>query len=285
MRSTRGTVLLTAIGLGVVTASLPQAQSPAAESVRFDAASVKPSRLDAAAGGGFRIEPGHFMANNSTVEGLVRFAYGLELGDKDAVAGGPSWIRSDRFDIDGKGDGTTLSALQAMVRSLLADRFKLRLHEDKQEREAYALTLARSDGRLAPGLRPTAPGEAAHCAARESDPAPTPEFTPDGMKRCAASFRGGMKLRGRPISDLTDMLGELVGRAVIDRTGLDQRFDADLNATLDWDHLAGGGSSDILGTNAVIFTALREQLGLKLESARGPVRTIAIDSLEKPSED
>jgi uncharacterized protein (TIGR03435 family) len=272
------------IGLGAGSA-VPQVKSPATVTARFDAASVKPSRLDAVVGGGFRIEPGHFMANNTTVEGLVRFAYGLELGDKEAVAGGPPWMRSDRFEIDGKGDATTVSALEAMVRSLLADRFKLRLHEEKRERDAYALTLARSDGKLAPGLRPTAPDEAEHCAAREADPAAAPEFTPDGMRRCAASFRGGMKLRGRPLSDLTEMLGELVGRTVIDRTGLDQRFDANLDATLDWDHLAGGGSSDILGANAVIFTALRDQLGLKLESARAPVRTIVIDAVEKPLPD
>jgi uncharacterized protein (TIGR03435 family) len=272
------------IGLGAGSA-MPQVKPPATATARFDAASVKPSRLDAVVGGGFRIEPGHFMANNTTVEVLVRFAYGLELGDKEAVAGGPAWIRSDRFDIDGKGAGTTLSALEAMVGALLADRFKLRLHEERREREAYALTLARTDRRLGPGLRPTAPAEAAHCVARESDPAAPPEYTPDGMKRCAASFRGGMKLRGRPLSDLTDMLGELVGRAVIDRTGLDERFDADLDATLDWEHLAGGGTSDILGANAVIFTALREQLGLRLESARAPVRTIVIDSVEKPAPD
>jgi uncharacterized protein (TIGR03435 family) len=72
---------------------------------------------------------------------------------------------------------------------------------------------------------------------------------------------------------------------VIDRTGLDQRFDADLDAALNWDHLAGGASSDIAGTNAVIFTALREQLGLKLQSGRDAVRTIVIDSVEKPAPD
>ena len=81
------------------------------------------------------------------------------------------------------------------------------------------------------------------------------------------------------------MLGELVGRTVIDRTGLDQRFDADLNAALNWDHLALGGVSDTLGINAMIFTALQEQLGLKLQAARGAVRTIVIDSIEKPAAD
>ena len=116
MRSTRSKALLTiaffatvvpSIGRGGVSAAPPQAPSRAPETVRFDAASVKPSRQDAASGSGFRIDPGHFMANNTTVEGLVRFAYGLDLGDKEAVAEGPAWIRSDRFGIDGKGQGTS----------------------------------------------------------------------------------------------------------------------------------------------------------------------------------
>lgn len=108
MRSNRSKTLLTIaiaaagvlpIGLGAGSA-LPQVKSPATETARFDAASVKPSRLDAVVGGGFRIEPGHFMANNTTVEGLVRFAYGLERGDKEAVAGRdeaqrPPALRSD----------------------------------------------------------------------------------------------------------------------------------------------------------------------------------------------
>lgn len=80
------------------------------------------------------------------------------------------------------------------------------------------------------------------------------------------------------------MLHELVGRVVIDRTGLSGRFDADLDASLNWDHLVGGAPSDLLGGNAVIFTTLREQLGLKLEPARGAVRTIVIDSVERPTE-
>ena len=291
MRSSRCTVVLTAIGtvaapigLSIAIAAPPHAQLPVAAPARFDAASVKRSRIDAVVGGGFRISPGHLIAVNATVEGLVRFAYGLDLEDVEAISGGPAWIRSDRFEIEGKGDGTTMSALQAMLRSLLADRFNLRLHEEMREREAYALSLARSDRKLGPGLRPTPSEEAAHCAAVEADPPPTPELTPDGMKRCASSFRGGMKLRGRPLSDLAEMLGELVGRAVIDRTDLGQRFDADLNAALDWDHLAVGAVGDTLGTNVVIFAALREQLGLKLESARGAVRTIVIDSAEKPTE-
>jgi uncharacterized protein (TIGR03435 family) len=99
------------------------------------------------------------------------------------------------------------------------------------------------------------------------------------------SSRGGIKLRGRPLDDLARLLGELVGRPVIDRTGLGQRFDADLTAALNWDHLVLGGPSDTLGVNAVIFTALQEQLGLKLEATRGPVRTLVIDSVEKPAPD
>jgi uncharacterized protein (TIGR03435 family) len=171
-----------------------------------------------------------------------------------------------------------------MLRSLLADRFKLRLHEETKDLPVYALTLAGNDGKTGPNLKPTAADESAHCASLEAGPPAAPEFRADGAKRCAASFRGGLKLRGRPIGDLTEMLHELVGRTVLDRTGLTGRFDADLDAVLNWDHLVGAVTSDLLGSNAVIFTALREQLGLKLEPSRGAVRTIVIDSVERPTE-
>jgi uncharacterized protein (TIGR03435 family) len=286
MRSTRGKVLLMAIGLQVVIASLPQAQSPARESARFDAASIKPSSLDAIVGNGFRISPGRLLAVNNTVHGLVLFAYGLEPGDEGAISGGPQWTKSDRFEVEGKAEGAAaLPELRAMLRTLLSERFKLRLHEEMRERDIYALTFARNDRTPGPALKPTAADEAAHCASIESDPQATPEFTPDGMRRCATSSRGGIRLRGRPIDDLARLLGELVGRPVIDRTGLGQRFDADLAAALNWDHLALGGPSDTLGVNAVIFTALQEQLGLKLEAGRGPIRTLVIDSVEKPTPD
>jgi len=280
--------MLTAMptALRVVIASPPQAQSASNESARFDAASVKPSSQDAVAGNGFRITPGRLLAVNNTVEGLVRFAYGLEPGDEDAISGGPQWIRSDRFEVEGKAqEAASLPELRVMLKSLLAERFTLRIREETRERDVYALVFARSDRTPGPGLRPTAADEAAHCASIESDPGATREFTPDGMRRCATNFRGGIKLRGRPLEDLARMLGELVGRMVIDRTGLRQRFDADLNVDLNWDHLVFGGVSDTLGSNAAIFTALQEQLGLTLERARGAVRTIVIDSAEKPTPD
>jgi uncharacterized protein (TIGR03435 family) len=93
-----------------------------------------------------------------------------------------------------------------------------------------------------------------------------------------------MKVRARPLSEVTGMLSELLDRPVIDRTGLKGRYDIDLDATLDWDHLATGGPTDTIGANSVIFTALQEQLGLRLESTRAPVETIVIDSAERPSE-
>jgi bla regulator protein BlaR1 len=275
----------TPLGIGAVNASPRRAQSPAAESARFDAASIKPSALSAVAGSGFQITQGHLLARNTTVEDLVRFAYGLEPGDRESISGGPRWARSDRFQVEGKAEGkATPDALRAMLRSLLADRFRLRLHEETKELPVYALSLAGNGGKTGPNLKPTAADESAHCASLEADPPAAPEFGADGTKRCAASFRGGLKLRGRPIGDLAEMLHELVGRAVIDRTGLSGRFDADLDAALDWDHLVGGAPSDLLGRNAVIFTALPEQLGLKLEPSRGAVRTIVIDSVEKPTE-
>jgi uncharacterized protein (TIGR03435 family) len=249
-------------------------------------ASIKPSKMAPLAGSGFRVTEGRLRAVNTTVEDLVRFAYGLEHGDKESISGGPRWITSDRFEIEGTAEGRAVAAgLQTMLKSLLADRFKLRVHEELRERDVYALAFVRNDRQFGPGLKPTTAAESAHCASLEAAPPPAPEFLPDRTRRCAASSRGGLKLRGRPLGDVAEMLGELVGRPVIDRTGLDQRFDADLDATLDWDHLVGGGVTDTLGSNAVIFTALREQLGLKLEPTRGAVRTIVIDSVQRPTED
>jgi bla regulator protein blaR1 len=288
-------LLLTTLGMvavatqllfGVMTASQEPVPLATSKPAQFDAASIKQSRMAAIAGSGFRVSEGRLLAVNATVEDLVRFAYGMEPGDKKSIVGGPRWISSDRFAIEGKAEGKASAAgLREMLRSLLADRFTLRVHEETRERDVYALTLARNDKKFGPRLKPTAADESAHCASLEGESSPTPEFMPDGTRRCSASFRGGMKLRGRPLADLSDMLGELVGRPVVDRTGLTQRFDADLDAALNWDHLVVGGVSDTLGINAAIFTALREQLGLKLEPARGPVRTIVIDSVERPTAD
>jgi uncharacterized protein (TIGR03435 family) len=242
--------------------------------------------MAAIAGSGFRVSEGRLLASNTTVEELVRFAYGIEPGDKESVSGGPRWAGSDRFRVEAKAEGKASSTqLRSMLQSLLADRFQLKVHDEMRQRDVYALIVARTDRRFGAGLKPTAAEESAHCASLEAEPLPAPEWLPDGTRRCSASFRGGMKLRGRPLTDLADMLGELVGRPVTNRTGLTQRFDADLDGAFNWDHLVGGGVSDTLGSNAVIFTALQEQLGLKLEPARGPVRTIVIDSVERPTPD
>jgi uncharacterized protein (TIGR03435 family) len=92
-----------------------------------------------------------------------------------------------------------------------------------------------------------------------------------------------MRLRGRPISDLADALAEVVSRPVIDKTGLKGRFDVDPDVNVNWDHLVTSAPADVSGPNREIFVALQEQLGLKSESTRGPVRTIVIDSAEKLS--
>jgi uncharacterized protein (TIGR03435 family) len=110
-----------------------------------------------------------------------------------------------------------------------------------------------------------------------------PQRGKDGFNRCSGSGRGGIRLRGSPVSGLEEFLAELLDRPVIDRTGLEGRYDVDLLVELNWDHLVEGGPADDFG-NAAVFEALKDQLGLKLESTRGPVRTIVIDSAERPGE-
>jgi uncharacterized protein (TIGR03435 family) len=255
-----------------------------AQGSRFEVASVRPSR--AVDGSAYGISPGgRLVARNVTVLQLIWFAHGDGYYHDGLVSGGPGWARSDRFDIEAKGpENATPKQLMAMLGSLLAERFNLKMHEETKQSPVYELVLARRDGRLGPKLQPTPAAESTYCAAAEATSSAAREFNADGTRRCSTTFRGGVKVRGRPLSDLTESLSELLERTVIDRTGLQGRFDADLEVSLNWDHVLGPGPADTVGTNAVIFSTLQEQLGLKLESARGPVRTILIDSVEKPAE-
>ncbi len=227
---------------------------------------------------------GRFTARNTTLQQLVWFAHGDGEFHDGLISGGPDWIRSDRFDIEATAGGrVTPDQVKSMIGSLLADRFNLSMHEETKESSVYELVLARRDGRIGSKLRSTSAAEAEHCASVEADPNATSEYLADRTKRCSVSFQGGVKLRSRPVSDLAEALSELLERPVIDKTGLTGRYDADLDAALNWDHVAGAGPADTVG-NAAIFTAIQEQLGLKLESARGPVRVIVIDSARKPAE-
>lgn len=280
----------------------PAAGQPATtalpENLSFEAASVKPNK----SGSGqvsIGIQPGgRFNAVNVPLRLLIRNAY--QLQDFQLV-GGPGWMTSDRFDIVAKADPASLPPLpappgtagpfQIMLRNLMADRFKLKVHKETREMPVYALQLARPDGKLGPQLRPATVDCAALAGRGRGGPPPAP---PAPGERPACGMRigpGVMSGGGFPLSQLATALSQFVQRVVIDRTGLTGNFDLDLAWTPDQIPQAPPGgapagappSAPLDGPS--IFTALQEQLGLKLESVRGPVEVLVIDSVEQPTED
>jgi uncharacterized protein (TIGR03435 family) len=199
------------------------------------------------------------------------------------VVGGPDWVRSEgeRFDILAKiPDGTSRAQRDAMVRALLADRFKLKTHLETREAPMYALVMARPDGRLGPRLSESGLDCHARRAAtnRGERVAPPDELgrPPCVLQSSLGSIRGG----GIPIADFARALSFLgfAGRPVVDRSGLTGEYDLELRWTPDRTRQDDPDAPTLV-------TALREQLGLKLEATKGPVNVLVIDSAERPTPD
>ena len=223
-------------------------------------------------------QPGRLSVTNFTLRMLINQAYGPEMGQGFQITGGPSWIEKDRYVILGQAPATTPRAeLNTMLKNLLIDRFKLKTHADMKEVDAYALVVARKDGKLGEGLRKWD----GTCNGKEPPPAQPNSTGP----RCSAFFRPpGMFMRGVPMGVLANMLSAPIanlGRPVIDRTSLTGEFDFDLAVTF-----APASPNAATSDNAPpsVFVALQEQLGLKLEPTKATVKVLVIDSAEHPTE-
>ena len=212
-----------AIALLVVslTASV-RGQSPSAP-LAFDVVSVKPN-TSGEVGGASRAQPGRYQGVNVTLMRVIGLAY----RPVQEFVGGPDWIKTAHFDIEARSDGSpTPDQTLEMLRTLLADRFKLVVHKDVKESPVYALTLARRDARLGPRMRPAS----AECPPPGSTPrAPSPE-----APRPQCGFKLGNGALSGQGATMARRAGELsfVGRQVIDRTGLAGAFDVDLEWTPD----------------------------------------------------
>ena len=300
-----------ALSIGALAISVPnavrlyaQSQAPDAAAPAFEVASVKPNK----SGPGptmLGIQPGgRFTATNIPLRLLIRNAY--QVQDSQLV-GGPAWITSDRFDIMAKAEGDVPppdpggppgppGVMTLMLRTLLADRFKLVVHHETRELPIYALVIARSDGKLGPQLRPAAVDCTSVMAAARARGGPPPAPPQPGERpSCGMRFGlGQMAAGGFPLSQFANSLSQFVQRMVIDRTGLTGSFDLDLTWTPDQlpQRAPGTPADQPLRVNGVdidpngpsIFTAVQEQLGLKLDSQRGPVDVLVIDSVEHPTE-
>jgi len=281
----------TALACAVASVLILDAQSPATTSpLQFDVASVKPNRSGdsrRAIGPG----PGGFTALNSSVRELVAMAYGVSQSLAQInVIGGPAWVESERFDIDAKTGVERLPAAQIseMLRTLLRDRFQLKAHKETREREVYALVVADAARGLGPRLTAATYDCAARYAAlaRKETPEPLPPPRPDGRRTCSGQTRpGNLYAIGFQIDSLADSLAPFVGRVVVNRTGLAGGYNFDVEWTPEQAPVAGPDGDDrrIDPNGPSIFTAVREQLGLKLDSQRAPVEVVVIDSIERPT--
>ena len=296
MKSTLGMLVAAAVILAVAVLAAQSPQAPGA-TLAFEVASIKPNN----SGDGrvmLQNQPGRFMATNVTLRLLIRNAYQLQ---DFQITGGPGWLNSDHFDLVAKvpdenrdlppgRPGEAPGPLQLMIRSLLADRFKLVVHNETKDSPIYALILARSDGKLGPALKKSETDcEAAFAAGRGRGGPMPPPGPPQPGDRMPCGIRigpGNMAVGGSTLVQFANSLGMFAGRIVQDRTGLTGAYDFNLTWTPDQMPNRPPGAPDLpVDPNGPsLFTAVQEQLGLKLDSQRGPVSVLVIDRVEKPVE-
>jgi uncharacterized protein (TIGR03435 family) len=227
------------------------------------------------------------MARNVRVHDLIAEAYRVRTFQ---ITGGPDWIRSDRFDIVAKAASSAPLALIngpngvrqpsetpfVMLRGLLNDRFKLAVHTESREGPIYELVMARDDSRNGPQLRPPA----TDCA--KLDPAGPPP--PGGFCGGIRTGIGRMTGKSAPMRQLASVLSGVVQRQVVDRTNLPGLFDFDLAFS---PMALNADAADVAASvdgGISLFTALQEQLGVKLQPQRGPIDYLVIDRVEPPTE-
>ncbi|MGO8792122.1 MAG: TIGR03435 family protein [Terriglobia bacterium] len=272
------------------------AQTPDAPPPSFEVASIKPNHS-----GDMRImmrfQPGTFRASGATVQHLIMTAYDV----KDfQVTHGPAWTTTEKYDIEAKEPDAVVEQMQKgpsdqtrktlslMLQSLLAERFQLKLSHTTKEVPAYALVVAKNG----PKLQESKPGDTYQTGIK--DPNGKPIGQPGMIRMGPGDFIG----QGLTIAAMIGPLSQRLGRPVFDHTGLTGTYDFTLKWTPDPSAPAmipGGGPlpppnpgvapPPVDPNGPTIFTAIQEQLGLKLESTKGPEDVLIVDHVERPTED
>jgi uncharacterized protein (TIGR03435 family) len=281
----------TLLGVVLVAGVVVAAQQPET----FEVASIKVNTSNE--GGQFvRMMPGNrFNATNMPARALITIAYQLQ---QFQIVGGPPWLASERYDIVAKIAGEQApfvpgqaNPLSGALRSLLIERFKLKLHKETREMDIYNLVMIKP-GVAGPSMKPAATDCAAQANARRGGPppgaAPPGPPGPNDPFPCGLMGTPGMiRMGGMPVSQMIQMLTNQTGRMVFDKTNLAGNWDFMLKYQFE----GRGGQPLPPGVPAPdpdapsLFTAIQEQLGMKLESAKAPVEVTVIDSIEHPSED
>ena len=232
----------------------------------FEVATIRPVDPQPNEGRFFKMESlNHFVAKSYTVKLLIAAAYDL---NPKAISGGPSWIDSERYDISAVTPGEvrpTRDQQMVMLRALLVERFQLTFHRQQKQFAIYVLTVSKDGAKLKSS------------GASENDPSSVISTVYPG--------RVVMPARNASMEDFTAVLQRAVlDRPVVNRTGLTGRYDFDL----DWSPSGREFGGDVPvapedATSPPLFTAVQEQLGLKLEATHGPAEAFVIDNVERPS--
>ena len=276
-------------GTLLVIAPLGAQLDDAATAPRFEVASVRVNR-DASDRPTFMRpilqQSGRVLMTNQTLRELIRTTYGVR---ENELVGGPGWADMTGFDLEASGPaGTSADTARAMLRALLVDRFSLVVHREKRELPIYTLTMVARDRQQGPQLKPAA----AQCspvtrpAGMPPSPPPPPAGTQPtllmadrGLLRCRSMFLAGhFSARAISMDVLAAELTVPAGRPVVNGTGLTGEFDLDLTYTPDLNAVPDPATAPPL-----LSTALRDQLGLKLEAGRGPVDVLVIDRAQMPT--
>jgi uncharacterized protein (TIGR03435 family) len=213
-----------------------------------------------------------FTMTNGSVGALILYAYPVQTNDVDRA---PDWVRTDRYDVLAKASGaTTRAQRQQMLQPLLAERFALKVRYAMEERPVYQLVMAKVDQRAA-GLEPVE-----NCAAIRATPDQQAPFDAQGHVTPCHFLTGGSGINstGAPIASLATYISRDAGRPVIDATALQ----GDYAFSLEWNQHPDAADQD---PRPPLTQSLEDRLGLKLRSARAPVRVLIVDHIERPSPD
>ncbi|MGO9589321.1 MAG: TIGR03435 family protein [Candidatus Acidiferrales bacterium] len=230
----------------------------------FEIATIKPSKPDEP-GKLFTVRGTHFMTVNTTLLDMITMAYDVQ---QKQVVGGPDWMSSDKFDIDAVPDvpGTPdVNQLKTMLQKLLADRFALKFHRETKTMSAYVLTVAKNGPKL-----------------EKSE-------NPGGLPGLFFRQLGVLTVMNATMGNFTSLMQTAVlDRPVVDQTGLEGKWNFNLKWTPDESQFSGMGMkvpppSDAADAPPPLFTAIQEQIGLKLEAGKAPVPVLVLDNVAQPS--
>jgi uncharacterized protein (TIGR03435 family) len=270
------------------------AQQQTAPAPAFDVISIKPDtsgsmamRLNIAPGGTFR-------ADGVPLKLLMQEAYDVK---ESQIIGAPAWFNTDKYNIEARADEATAEEMKhldpdkrkdkmmLMIRSLLVERCKLAVHQETKDMAILSLVVAKNG----PKLKASAPPD---MATADPGSAPGPGAGPNGPRRGMRMGRGEVHGNSAGMEMLANILSRQLGRTVVDNTGLTGTYDFDLKWTPDENQGqmfrtpggdAGAAPPPVQTAGPTVFTAIQEQLGLKLESTKAPVAVWVIDHVEKPS--